>query len=137
MVSAETGDRVRSAAFVLTALVALGFLYVFNPSTSALYPTCPFFFVTGCYCPGCGSLRAVHQLTRGHLLTAFGLNPLLVLSLPFLAVYALGLMRIAVTGRARERRFVAPGLIWALLALILGYWVLRNIPVYPFSLLAP
>jgi len=28
-------------------------------------------------------------------------------------------------------------LIWMLLAFILVYWLLRNIPEYPFSLLAP
>ncbi|QIN85053.1 DUF2752 domain-containing protein [Rubrobacter tropicus] len=30
---------------------------------------------TGCYCPGCASLRALHQITRGHLATASGSIP--------------------------------------------------------------
>ena len=36
-----------------------------------------------------------------------------------------------------ENLFIRPVLIWALLGIILAYGVLRNIPVYPFSLLAP
>jgi hypothetical protein len=32
---------------------------------------------------------------------------------------------------------VRPELIWALLGVVLVYWLLRNIPAYPLTLLAP
>lgn len=132
-----TGERLRSAAFVLLAVCALGFVYLFNPSTSTLYPTCPFYWFTGCYCPGCGSLRALHQLTRGHLTTALGLNPLTVLSVPFVGYYFVSRAALAVAGRPSRTFFIKPVLIRALLGVILVYWVVRNLPLYPFSLLAP
>lgn len=135
--SASPGERLRSAAFLFLALGGLGFLYLFNPASTFIYPTCPFFWVTGCYCPGCGSLRALHQLMRGHLLTAFGLNPLMMLSLPFLGYSALSQARLAMVGSPLKSVFIGPRPIWGLLVLILSYWVLRNVPVYPFSLLAP
>ena len=40
--------------------------------------------LTGLACPGCGSLRALHQLTHGHFGEALRLNPMLVMALPFL-----------------------------------------------------
>ena len=119
------------------AVCALGLVYLFNPSTTTLYPTCPFYWLTGCYCPGCGSLRALHQLVRGHLATALGLNPLMVLSLPFVGYFFVSHARIVVTGRSLKAFFVRPVFIWVLLGVILAYWVLRNLPFYPFSLLAP
>lgn len=134
---AEARERLLSFAFVLMSAGALGFLYLYNPSASALYPTCPFLAFTGCYCPGCGSLRALHQLMRGHLAAAFGLNTLMVFSVPFIGYFFLSLAKFAVVGRPLRAFFIRPVLIWSLLVVILAYWILRNIPVYPFSLLAP
>ncbi len=131
------GQRLRAAAFVVTAMSVLGLLYLFNPSTSTLYPTCPFYWFTGCYCPGCGSLRALHQLTRGHLAAALGLNPLMTLSVPFIGYFFASRAKFALAGRSMRTFFVRPLWIRGLLVVILAYWVLRNIPVYPFSLLAP
>jgi hypothetical protein len=131
------GERLLAVACVLAATSALAFLYLFNPSTSSLYPTCPFLWFTGCYCPGCGSLRAIHQLTRGHLAVALGLNPLMVLSTPFFAYAFASCAARAISGRPFRTFFIGPAFIWSLLGLIVVYWVLRNVPVYPFSLLAP
>lgn len=39
--------------------------------------------MTGLDCPGCGSQRAVHELLHGHIQSAFYLNPLFVVSLPY------------------------------------------------------
>jgi hypothetical protein len=134
---AETKERLSALTLVLAAAGALGFLYLFNPNTSTLYPTCPFLWFTGCYCPGCGSLRALHQLTRGHLMTALGLNPLLVCSVPFIGYFFMSHAKLAITGCPLRAFFVRPAFIWMLLGIVIAYWVLRNIPVYPFSLLAP
>jgi hypothetical protein len=134
---AGTNARLRSAAFVLLAVTALGFLYLFNPATTSLYPTCPFFWATGCYCPGCGTLRALHQLLRGHLATAFGLNPLTVISLPVLGYWVVSEAKLAVMGYPVPKIALRPGTVGVLLILIAAYWVLRNLPFYPFTMLAP
>jgi hypothetical protein len=113
------------------------FLYNFNPAGSSLYPPCPFLTLTGLYCPGCGSLRALHQLSHGHLFAALSLNPLMIISLPFV-VYGL----LSEAGFAGRRRilpavFVTRTWIWLLFGVIVIYWVARNIPAHPFFLLAP
>lgn len=51
------------------------------------YGLCPFYATTGLWCPLCGSLRAVHQVTRGDIAAAAGSNLLLLLAAP-IAVYA-------------------------------------------------
>ncbi len=113
----------------LTASVAL--LAVFDPASAGFFPPCPFHFLTGLDCPGCGSLRGLHQLLRGHPVAAFQLNPLMVLALPF-EVYAVAswLLR-QLNGRSLPCFMVRPAPIWALLAAILVFWVFRNTPFYP------
>jgi len=134
---AGAGKRLLSAAFVLLAVMALVYLHIFNPATKSLYPTCPFYWATGCYCPGCGTLRALHQLLHGHLWTALGLNPLTVISLPLLGYWFVSEAKLAIAGFPLPRIHLRARTTWVLLGLILAYWILRNLPFYPFTVLAP
>jgi hypothetical protein len=119
------------------ALGCLGCLALFDPATAGFYPPCPFHALSGLYCPGCGSLRALHQLAHGHLLAALDLNGLTVLALPLVLYAWLSAARTAF-GR---RPLPVPRLprtlgFWAL-AVVLAFWVLRNLPWYPWQILAP
>src|SRR5882762_6502633 len=67
---------------VLFFIAAVTVLFLFEPGRYAFYPRCLFHQTTGLLCPGCGSLRAIHQLLHGHLFAAVHLNALLVLSVP-------------------------------------------------------
>jgi hypothetical protein len=110
------------------ALAAAAYVGLVDPNLSGHYPTCPFFFITGYYCPGCGSLRAVHALSHGDVGTAVGLNVLTVVGSVLLALIWL---RWAVRRwRGTPRTTVAPA--WSLylgLAVVLVFWVVRNLPV--------
>jgi hypothetical protein len=130
-------DRLTASVVVALAAGGLSVIYLLDPSSSDLYPPCPFRSLTGFYCPGCGTLRALHQLTLGHPVAALDLNPLMVLLLPFVAYFLASHAVLAVTGRPLRKFFVRPALIWTLLGIILVYWLLRNLPGYPFTLLAP
>ena len=67
------------------AMVAV--LRVANPNAAgSLLPPCPFHWLTGIYCPGCGSTRCLYSLVHFDLPGAMAMNPLLVLSLPFVAL---------------------------------------------------
>ena len=83
--------RVTRLASPILVLLSLGVLssvavlFFFNPSQSSFYPVCLFHQTTGLLCPGCGSLRALHQLLHGNLAAAFHFNALLISSLPILA----------------------------------------------------
>lgn len=126
-----------AAVSAIFAALALGVLFFFDPSRYAFYPACPFHELTGLNCPGCGSLRAVHQLIHGHLAAAFRLNPFLGIALP---VMLLAMAKNAIQqlrGAAEERKAVSPFWIWLLLAALILFTVLRNLPLAPFIWLAP
>ena len=133
-----TADRTRQraiASFLWLGLAAIGvFLFFFNPASPAnqFFPKCPFRMVTGLQCPGCGSTRACYQLLHLHPIAAFKLNPLLVLTLPFIIYGFLGFTRSAITGQPQRRVFIPPFYLWALLVLLLLFWIFRNTPWYPF-----
>ena len=69
-------------------LVEVGVLLFLIACTYFHLPVhCPFKFVTGLPCPGCGGTRAVMALLHGQILEAIYLNPLSVL-LVVLAIIA-------------------------------------------------
>jgi hypothetical protein len=61
-------------------------LHLRDPHASGSYGFCPWLIVTGTYCPGCGGLRAVNDLTRGDLASAASSNLLFVGSIPLLVL---------------------------------------------------
>ncbi|NEQ72154.1 MAG: DUF2752 domain-containing protein [Okeania sp. SIO2C9] len=123
------------SAIILGAAIIL---YLFDPSIPGqLYPPSPFRALTGLYCPGCGTLRGLHHLLHGRFWVAFGLNPLMVLSLPYLFYSYLSYSLPVITGHKIPKIYVRSSVIWWLLKIVLAYWILRNIPFPPFSLLAP
>jgi hypothetical protein len=138
-VAASLRERLLAFSIIFTTFVALLYLRLFNPATpgTSYYPSCPFHALTGLHCPGCGTLRGLHQLTHGHLITALDYNPLMVLSLPFIGYTFASLTLVALRGRGLRKFFIKPVFIKALLWAVLAFWVLRNIPVYPLTILAP
>ena len=116
------------------AVAAVGVVAVVDPNEAGHYPTCPFLALTGLWCPGCGSLRAVHALAHGDLGTALGLNVLTVLAIGPLVVMWVQWLRRASTGATRTT--VAPASwLWVLAVVVVAFGVLRNLPA--FSWLAP
>ena len=112
-------------------------LWIFDPAASRIFPPCPFHYLTGLYCPGCGSLRAIHQLLHGNLEAAWAMNPLAILLLPCVA-YGLAAEAFVQIRGQRLTRWILPGFwIQVLCGIIVAFGVVRNLPVYPFNLLAP
>jgi len=109
-------------------------LFLFDPQGgryASLYPPCPFHELTGLYCPGCGSLRAIHDLLHGRVLQALDHNALVTIFLPLALwyfIHALGMVSVF----PRVERWS-----WHILSVVVLFWVLRNLPFAPFSLLAP
>ena len=104
-------------------------LFLFNPAHYGFYPFCIFHKLTGLDCPGCGGLRALHQLTHGQILEAMRLNALLVLSLPVVAILAARFWWLQRQGRAASATGIRPVWIWLLLAMIIAFGILRNLPL--------
>ena len=121
------------------AALALGMvmLAVFDPARSGVFPPCPVRYLTGWYCPGCGSLRAIHQLLHGNLRAAWALNPLTVVLLPFLTYGLASFALFEIRGQGLPQPFLRAAWIRALCAAIILFGIVRNLPLHPFELLAP
>jgi hypothetical protein len=134
-VAADRGRQMMIAGGVWLSLAAISlFLFFFNPASPAnqFFPKCPFRLVTGFQCPGCGSTRACHYLLHLDLIGAFKLNPLLVLTLPFIVYGLLGYTRSALSGQPQRRVFIPPLYLWGWLVVMILFWIFRNTPWYPF-----
>ena len=130
--------------FLIGAPVVLlgGLMYVFfvDPSENPRdFVPCLTHALTGLYCPGCGNTRALHALL--HLRFPEMLHDNLLFPLTAVAVLwllASGYLRVLFGRRILWLPDRVPMPIWILLCVVLIlFTVLRNIPFYPFTLLAP
>jgi hypothetical protein len=133
--SSRVRDVWRPAAVLAGATAALAWVAAVDPEQPGHYPTCPFLVLTDLYCPGCGSLRAVHALVHGDVATAVDRNVLTVAAVPVLVAAWVLWARRTLLRRPRTGRAVPAAAIWALLAVVVAFWVLRNLDA--FSWLAP
>ncbi|MDE0573189.1 DUF2752 domain-containing protein [Demequina sp. B12] len=106
-----------------------------DPYAPGHFPGCMWLALTGMWCPGCGGLRATHELAHGDVWAALALNPVVVVViLPLLATLIVLWWVAAWRGTALPR--IPLWLAVGLPVLLAVFWVLRNIPVLqPF--LAP
>ena len=106
----------------------------------SLSPGCTFRRWSGCYCPGCGGTRAFFALLRGHLLASWRFNPLLLAGLATAGWFALihGLEWLDKGGIRRPNRLRAtPAAGFWFIGAVIAFWILRNLPWWPFTALAP
>lgn len=115
------------AGLGMLALALAGMLFAFNPADHSFYPFCVFYRVTGWQCPGCGGLRAAHQLLHGQIANAFQYNPLVVLAAPVVLVLAARRI-LCGPGKPRSHRAVARWA-WAAFVLLVAFWIVRNLPI--------
>ena len=127
--------RLGLGAAICLTLGAGALLFFFNPSDYAFYPRCFFHNVTGLLCPGCGSLRALHQLLHGRILAAARCNALLILAL-LPAGWVAARAAWCQLRRQPVPRLITATWLWLALAAGLLFGLLRNTP-FGHSWLAP
>lgn len=133
------GDLPRFAKIGLLILVPviIGLFFFINPEKGGVFPECIFHKITGYYCPGCGSQRAFHAFLH---LDVRGVLRNNLLFLPGGAAVTYGIL-LPVVNRVFHKNY--PNVLynkWTPLlffAIIVAFGILRNLPYYPFSLLAP
>jgi hypothetical protein len=130
---AGRADRVRRVGPPLLAaggLLAVSLaLHLRDPHEAGSWGFCPFYVATGAFCPGCGGLRAVNDLTHGDVAAAASSNLLVVAAVPVLAALWVRWFRGRWSGAARPlpSPLVVAASVAALVALVL-FGVLRNVP---------
>nr|WP_155766724.1 DUF2752 domain-containing protein [Mycobacterium intracellulare] len=111
-------------------------IWVGDPTTpNGPLPVCPTKALLGIDCPGCGSLRMLYSLMHGNVLAAARFNALGLAAVVLLVWAYLAWTYGHVVGRRvrswQHRRFAAA----VTLSLVLAWFVVRNIPVAPFTAL--
>lgn len=107
---------------------AVAVVHFRDPHIEGAYGVCPVYLMFGVYCPGCGGMRAVHNLTEGQLLDSLHSN---LLALPLLVAFTLWVgdwMIRAWRGEPMRIPGISSVTMWALFAFLAGYAVLRNTP---------
>ena len=124
--------RMGARGLVQPAVIAAGcaagaaYLYAVDPNVAGHYPPCPFLAVTGLWCPGCGSARALHALLHLDVGTALARNPFAVLAAIYIGWSFYRWTYRRVTGTPLR---LAPG--WVITVVwvsIVAFWILRNVP---------
>jgi hypothetical protein len=101
--------------------------------TEQFHPVCFFYKITGLYCPGCGTLRALEASAAGDFWAAFLYNPFL-----FAAVIPFILYMITIYLMRKIKKKWIPSIISSPKsalpagAAIIGIWVFRNL--FPLGL---
>ena len=123
---------------MLLLIGVIAFLYFsINPSEIGFFPKCPLYSTTGVYCPGCGSQRAMHDILHLNIKGVIGHNLLFLLGL-LIVIYHFIIEGITLFSKTKVNNILYhPKTPIILLIIIIIYWILRNIPYYPFILLAP
>jgi len=133
----STLERVLAGAGILTVGAGAFVVAYFNPTTAGFFPVCPLYYLTGIHCPGCGLTRSFHALFQGDVLTALHFNALLPVYAVVFGFMLVSMILVAVRGRGLSWRIIPPSAMYGFLVLAAAFFVLRNLPFYPFTLLAP
>lgn len=131
--------RISLACSMILMLAVGGVIFLqYPPEQSSFYPRCQLYQLTGFFCPGCGSTRCLHALVQGRFVEAAHKNIIAFVLLPMAGGYALFWGWGWLTGRSVRWHFkITPGFGICLVVILIAFGVLRNLPWYPFTLLAP
>ncbi|MEM8673541.1 MAG: DUF2752 domain-containing protein [Cyanobacteria bacterium P01_G01_bin.67] len=79
-----SAKKIQLIAIYFLCSLSILILYYFNPADyNNIYPPSLSREWGEYYCPGCGMMRALHQLLHGNWQLALRLNPLLIICLPY------------------------------------------------------
>jgi len=127
-------EKSTATGLIILVSIAVIVLFYFAPGEGGIYPPCPTHYLTNFSCPGCGSLRALHNLLHGNIKEAFFFNPLMVMVLPFLTVWFLLYVLKSIFAVKLPEVKLKPAIWWLIISGIILFMILRNLSFYPFTL---
>jgi hypothetical protein len=131
------GRLFKTVAIAMGLIAAAALVYALPPESTPYFPKCYFHFATGLQCPGCGAARCLHSLANGDIRQAAAYNVLVLAAVPFFVHAGLRTIHARLRNRPRRDWTMPAWAIWSIVAVIVGFWVIRNLNIEPFQLLAP
>ena len=129
--------RWSGAAGVAGILGGSSLVAYFDPSKANFLPVCPLYSLTGFACPGCGLTRGFHALFHGDILTSLDFNALIPIWAVIFGYALVSMTLLALRGRGLPTWPIGPKVLFAFLVTLILFGVLRNLPIYPFTVLFP
>lgn len=127
--------RIIKVISAVAILVTAGFAYMIIAQLTGFYIPCVFHSVTGLYCPGCGVSGMCISMAHFDFASAFKHNSAIFIMLPLFAILFVTIIyKYIKTGSFMTSKWQNI-LIYIMIAVLLVFAVLRNIPC--FSFLAP
>ena len=136
-VTASPRTRVFAGLGAVTMVAGVGLAASFDPGRSNLFPVCPLFALTGLACPGCGLTRGFHSLFNGDIIPAIDFNAMIPFWVVIFAWIFFSLFLTALRGRGLAMWPTYPKFLWVFMVVLFGFGILRNVPVWPLTILFP
>lgn len=126
---------------IIAIPIIIGFVYyTYYGTTGDIWSKqCSFHELTGLQCPGCGGQRAFYFLLHGDVLQALRYNSLLIVILPFLLYVYFLLSQVYILKNKKYLKYFnfSGKLGYIFIGVLIVFFILRNIPVSPFTYLSP
>ena len=120
----ELSNRVKVGIFLFLLL----FYFFINKLFNFSIP-CPIYYITHFYCPGCGITRMFFAILHLEFYQAFRYNPLVFILLVISIIYLI----VKLILKRFNINLKIPKFVWyILLAIVIIYGILRNIPLFSF-----
>lgn len=125
--------------FIILVLLFGVFFYFNKPGQSKFLPVCPLNYLTGIYCPVCGTTRMIYALLHLDIITAIRCN-VFMFAVSLVLMYSIF---VRILKKFSKNRLILydvikhPCFTRVIIITSIVFTVLRNIPIMPFLLLAP
>ena len=111
--------------------------FVLDPNKHEIFPKCIFHSLTGAYCPGCGSQRALHSLLHFDIAGVVSYNFLFLPAALLIVYHYVHPILNKLFNWKLPNLFYMKYTPWVIFTVVIVFWIFRNLPRYPFSVLAP
>lgn len=123
-------NRIKKLGIGIAAVIVLGFVYVLIVNVVGIGIPCPFHFITGLKCPGCGITTMFVAIWNLNFYEAFIANPLTFVLLPVWFIFIIYLSVIYINKGGLSLPTYVNYCVVVLGAIYIIFGILRNMPFW-------